>query len=302
VAAIWVYRIAGRKCKVILFMLENIVISNPEKLEESKKLISEAGVNKLHIVTDFDRTLTTAFVDGKSIPSLISVLRDGNYLTPDYAPKANRLYAKYHPIEIDPKIPFEEKKKAMYEWWATHFDLLIKSGLNKRDLKRVVESQKVKLRDGFGDFIVFLKTHNIPLVIISSSGLGGDTISMYLEKEGKLYNNVHIISNSYEWDENDNAIAIRQPIIHMLNKDKTVIQNLPVFNVIKNRKNILLLGDSLDDIGMIKGFDYNNLIKIGFLNENIEENLEHYKYNFDIVILNGYTMDYINVLLRELFS
>jgi 5'-nucleotidase len=53
---------------------------------------------------------------------------------------------------------------------------------------------------------------------------------------------------------------------------------------------------------MIKGFDYNNLIKIGFLNENIEENLEHYKYNFDIVILNGYTMDYINVLLRELFS
>lgn len=283
-------------------MLENIVISNPEKLEESKKLISEAGVNKLHIVTDFDRTLTTAFVDGKSIPSLISVLRDGNYLTPDYAPKANRLYAKYHPIEIDPKIPFEEKKKAMYEWWATHFDLLIKSGLNKRDLKRVVESQKVKLRDGFGDFIVFLKTHNIPLIIISSSGLGGDTISMYLEKEGKLYNNVHIISNSYEWDENDNAIAIRQPIIHMLNKDKTVIQNLPVFNVIKNRKNILLLGDSLDDIGMIKGFDYNNLIKIGFLNENIEENLEHYKYNFDIVILNGYTMDYINVLLRELFS
>ncbi|MCX6759395.1 MAG: hypothetical protein NT012_02430 [Candidatus Nealsonbacteria bacterium] len=283
-------------------MLENIVISNPEKLEESKKLISEAGVNKLHIVTDFDRTLTTAFVDGKSIPSLISVLRDGNYLTPDYAPKANRLYAKYHPIEIDPKIPFEEKKKAMYEWWATHFDLLIKSGLNKRDLKRVVESQKVKLRDGFGDFIVFLKTHNIPLVIISSSGLGGDTISMYLEKEGKLYNNVHIISNSYEWDENDNAIAIRQPIIHMLNKDKTVIQNLPVFNVIKNRKNILLLGDSLDDIGMIKGFDYNNLIKIGFLNENIEENLEHYKRNFDIVILNGYTMDYINALLRELFS
>jgi 5'-nucleotidase len=283
-------------------MLENIVISNPGKLEESKKLISEAGVNKLHIVTDFDRTLTTAFVDGKSIPSLISVLRDGNYLTPDYAPKANRLYAKYHPIEIDPKIPFEEKKKAMYEWWATHFDLLIKSGLNKRDLKRVVESQKVKLRDGFGDFIVFLKTHNIPLVIISSSGLGGDTISMYLEKEGKLYNNVHIISNSYEWDENDNAIAIRQPIIHMLNKDKTVIQNLPVFNVIKNRKNILLLGDSLDDIGMIKGFDYNNLIKIGFLNENIEENLEHYKYNFDIIILNGYTMDYINVLLRELFS
>jgi len=283
-------------------MEENIVISNPEELEKSKKSISEDGAEKLHVLADFDRTLTTAFVDGKSVPSLISILRDGNYLTPDYSQKANELYAKYHLIEIDSKIPPEQKKKAMHEWWTTHFDLLIQSGLNKKDLERVVETGKVKLREGFADFIDFLKTCDIPLVIMSSSGLGGDAISMYLEREGKLYDNIYIISNSYEWDKNGNAIAIKQPIIHLMNKDETAVQDFPVFDVIKNRKNVLLLGDNLEDVGMVKGFDCNNLIKIGFLNENFEENLEQYKRNFDVVILNDSSLNYVNELLKEIIK
>jgi len=294
--------------------MENVVISNQEKLEKLKKQICEDGAEKLHVLADFDRTLTTAFVNGESVPSLISVLRDGNYLTPDYAKKAQELYAKYHLIEIDQKIPPEQKKKAMEEWWMTHFDLLIKSGLNKKDLESVVEAGKVKFRDGFTDFIDFLRIHNIPLVIMSSSGLGGDVISMYLEREGKLgdelrssspsanarvYDDIYIISNSYEWDENGNAIAAKEPIIHLMNKDETMVRDFPAFNTIKDRKNVLLLGDSLGDIGMVKGFDYDNLIKIGFLNENVEENLEHYKRNFDVVILNDSSLDYINKLLRE---
>ncbi len=282
--------------------MENVIISNQEELEKLKKVISKDGAEKLHVLADFDRTLTTAFVDGKSVPSLVSVLRDGNYLTPDYAQKANRLYAKYHPIEIDPEITFEEKKKAMYEWWTTHFDLLIQSGLNKKDLEKIAESGKVRFRNGFSEFAIFLKTRNIPLVILSSSGLGGDAVSMYLQKAGKLYDNIYIISNSYEWDENGNAVGVKQPIIHIMNKRETAIQDYPVFDVIKSRKNILLLGDSLDDTRMIEGFDYDNLIKIGFLNENIEENIEHYKQNYDVVILNDSTMDYINELLKELFS
>jgi len=282
-------------------MREKIIIPSPEKLEKLKKSVSQSGPEKLHILADFDRTLTTAFVNGKSIPSLISILRDGNYLTPDYAQKAHELYDKYHPIEIDPKIPIEEKKRAMKEWWTTHFNLLIKSGLNRKDLEKVVESGKIKLRDGFKEFTDFLKIHNIPLVIMSSSGLGGDAISMYLGKEGKLYDNIFIISNSYNWDKNGNVVSIKQPIIHTLNKYETAIQDFPVFELIRNRKNVLLLGDSLDDVGMVEGFDYENVIKIGFLNENIEESLEYYKRNFDIIILDDSSMEYINNLLKALF-
>lgn len=281
-------------------MPENILISNPEELEKLKKSISKAGAEKLHVLADFDRTLTTAFVDGKSIPSLISILRDGNYLTHDYAEKAHTLYDKYHPIEIDLNISLEEKKKEMREWWIAHFDLLINSGLNKEDLEKIIKLGRVRLREGASDFIDFLHVLNIPLVIMSSSGLGGDIIAMYLVKEDRLYENIHIISNSYEWDENGNAVGYKKPIIHVMNKDETAIQDFPVFDVIKNRRNVILLGDSLGDIGMIEGFDYDNLIKIGFLNENIEENLEQYKRIYDILILNDFSMDYANGLLREI--
>lgn len=279
--------------------MENIIVSNPSDIERIKKSISKDGAGELHILADFDRTLTTAFVNGKSVPSLISVLRDGNYLTSDYSEKAHQLYDKYHPIEINPNIPLEEKKKAMEEWWRTHFDLLIKSGLNKKDLERVINSGIVKFRQGFNEFIGFLKEHNIPLVIMSSSGLGKEAISLYLEKQGKLYNNIYIISNSFEWDKNDRAVAVNEPIIHIMNKDETMIKDFPFFNLIKQRKNVLLLGDSLGDIGMIKGFDYSNLIKIGFLNENMEENLKEYKANFDVIILNDSSLDYVNELLKE---
>lgn len=283
-----------------LNMTADIVIPRQEELEVLKKSISKSGADKLYILSDFDRTLTAAFVNGKDIPSLLWILRDGNYLTPDYAPKAKELYAKYHPIEINPKIPSAEKKKIMYEWWNAHFDLIIKSGLNKKDLKKVVESGKAKFRDGFSEFVDFLKKNNVPLIIISASGLGGDATAMYLEKEGKLYNNIHIIANAYEWDENGKAVAVKQPIIHSLNKDGVLIKSLPIFNMIKNRKNILLLGDTLDDIEMVKGLDYENLIKIAFLNENVKENLESYKKSYDVIIPNDSSMSFVCLLLQEM--
>lgn len=280
--------------------MKNIVIPNPEKLEELKKAISKGGAEKLHVLADFDRTLTYAFVDGKSVPSIIAILRDGNYLTPDYAEKAHKLYNKYHPIEVNPRISLEKKKKAMQEWWKAHFDLLIKSGLNRKDLERVVESGKIKFRDGALEFIDFLKVHSIPLIIMSSSGLGGDVISMFLEKEGRLYNNVYIISNTYEWDKKGNMIAVKKPFIHVMNKDETIVKEFPCYKQIKDRENVLLLGDSLGDKGMITGFDYDNLIKIGFVNENVEENLKYYSRAYDILILNDSSMDYVNELLREI--
>lgn len=35
----------------------------------------------------------------------------------------------------------------------------------------------------------------------------------------------------------------------------------------------MLLGNGVDDIDMVEGFDYENLIKVGFLNEEAEKNL-----------------------------
>jgi len=281
-------------------MLENVVISNPAKLEKIKKEFQKGGIEKLHILSDFERTLTYAFVEGEKVPSLISVLRSsGEYLGDDYARKAQALFDKYHPIEIDPKIPLEEKKKAMEEWWTTHFNLLIKLGLNKKHLEKAVKSEKIKLREGAEEFFNLLKKYKIPLIIMSSSGLG-EAISMFLEKEEKLLAYVYIISNSFFWDDNGNAVSVKTPVIHSMNKDETVLKDFPFYDKIKDKKNVILLGDNLEDIKMVAGFNYDNLIKIGFLNEKIEENLEAYKKIYDILILNDSSMNFVNNLLKEI--
>lgn len=283
-------------------MLKNVVIPRPLELEKLKKKIKKGGAKKLHILSDFERTLTCAFVGGERVPSLISILRSsGEYLGDDYVQKAKALSEKYHPIEIDPKIPLEKKKKAMEEWWLTHFDLLIKSSLNKGHLKMVVESGKMKLREGMEEFLDLLKKYEIPLVIMSASGLGEDVISMFLEKEGKLSSNIYIISNSFLWDEQGNATGVKKPIIHLLNKDETIIRDFPlIYAKVKDRKNVLLLGDNLEDVKMIAGFNYDHLMKIGFLNEAVNENLESYKKTYDILILYDSSIEYVNALLKEM--
>ena len=283
-------------------MLEDVVITNEPELDKIKAKISKDGDFRLHVLADFDKTLTKAFVKGKKIPSVISILRDGNYLTQNYAEKADALFQKYHPIEINPKISLIEKKKAMHEWWRTHFDLLIKEKLNKKDIEKVVNSGKIELRDGCQEFIEFLYKYNIPLVIMSSAGLGYESIAIYLEKYGVLYNNIHIISNEFIWDKNGYAVSIKEPIIHAMNKDETMIKDFPTFKSIKERKNVILLGDNIEDVGMVEGFNYKNLIKIGFLNENVEENLPYYKKAYDILILNDSNMRYINDLLKKIIS
>jgi len=48
---------------------------------------------------------------------------------------------------------------------------------------------------------------------------------------------------------------------------------------------------------MIEWFDYDNLLKIWFLNDNIDELLEEYKKNYDVVIVWDGDFEFINEIL-----
>jgi 5'-nucleotidase len=284
--------------------VKNIIIPNQDKLAELKETIAKGGVEKFYVVSDFDKTLTTASINGKRVLPLIAVLRNGNYLTADYVKKARALFDKYYLIEIDPSFPLEEKKKVMHELRTTHFKLMIKSGLKRKDIEDVVKSGENQLREGIPEFVSILNGDEIPLIILSANGLGEYAIKMFLEEENALLNNVHIISNSYEWDSKGNAsaVAIKEPIVHPTNKDLVAIRELPVFEKIKNRGNVLLLGDNLSDSKVVDNIEFDNLIKIGFLNDNVGSNLEEYKENYDVILLGDPSMDYVNQLVSGLIK
>ena len=279
-------------------MSEEIIIANQSNLAKFRAALQESGLLSLHILSDFDKTLLSPFCNGKKIASLISVLRDNNFLTPDYPEKAKALFTKFHPIEIDQHIPLADKKKAMEQWWREHFALLISSGLTKNEIWRACELQELALRQGADNFLDFLQVKNIPLVIISASGIGFDSIKMFLENRSKMSNNIFIISNQFIWDDKGKAVGAKEPIIHSFNKDGTLLANYDFFHKIKSRKNVLLLGDSLGDLGMITGFDYDNLLTVGFFEESPEV-LDEYKKYYDILLLNNGSFDFINKLLTK---
>jgi len=281
--------------------MDNILIPNPEKLQEKIEKFKKGGLDSLHVVADFDKTLTYAYLGDKKFPSIISLLRDGHHLTSDYAEKAHAFFDHYHPVEIDLGVPKEKRIEAMQEWWSKHFQLLIDSGLNKKDLENIVQSERIKFRNGIKELLDNLNKNGIPVLIISSNGVG-DTIQMILEKEDLNFPNVHIITNTFQFDENGKAIKPNEPTIHSMNKNEVAVKEYPVFNLIKNRKNVLLLGDSLDDLGMVEGFDYENLISVGFLNEEIEKNKEEFAKKFDVLVLNDGGAEYVNELMGRILG
>jgi cytosolic 5'-nucleotidase 3 len=204
------------------------------------------------------------------------------------------------PMKLTPICLLLKKKEKMAEWWDLHNQELLKHGLQQKHLDIVAQSPKMQLRQGLAEFLTLLNAKHIPVVIMSASGLGDYVIHKILERNKIDFPNINVISNSPDFDQKGNLIGFKKPIIHVLSKTETMIKDFPVYNKIKGLKNVILLGDNIEDIGMVEGFDYDNLIKIGFLNDHAAENLEAYKQNFDVVLLNDTNMDYINELLKRI--
>ncbi|MDD3793345.1 MAG: hypothetical protein PHI37_00865 [Candidatus Gracilibacteria bacterium] len=281
--------------------MNNIIFSDKQRFEKIISNIKKGGYENLHILSDFDKTLTKEFIDGEKRPSLISILRRQNILGEEYSKKAYDLFDYYNPIEINPNIDIEDKKIQMTIWWEKHLDLLVKSGLKKQDIDKAINSGIIKFRDGVKDFLSNMNDENVPIVIISANALGSDSNYLFLEQNGVNISNIKIISNSFIWDDNGNAIGYNKPVIHVFNKDETVLKSFPeIYDNIKSRKNVILLGDSLGDPGMIHGFEYDNLLKIGFLNDKVDELLEDYKKHYDVVIVGDGEFDFVNEIIKTI--
>jgi len=297
-----------------LAFMENVIISNPKDFDNKKKLFKESGLGDLHIVSDFDRTLTKAFIHGKKSNTSFAQLREGDYLPIEYQEKANLLFQKYRPIEIDTKLSKEQKTIEMIDWWNAHLSLFVEYGLKSKDIKDVISKWKVIGRPNLKEFFSFLDSNNVPLVIISS-GLG-NLAEEFLKQESINFEDIYLVSNMLEFDSSGKAIGYNELVITPFNKNEQQIIKTSFFERIKDKKSILLLGDILEDIDMLEGSEYNQTIKIGFLNprvdlqlekagtnkETFEEELEGYKKAFDVVILNDGSLSFVNELLKEIYS
>jgi cytosolic 5'-nucleotidase 3 len=277
--------------------MENVKVPNQEIFELKLAALKKDGLASLHVIADFDHTLTKAKVSGQNPGSSFSQIRGGGYLSPEYVERANNLYAEYYPIEIDPNLSQEIKNQKMKEWWEQHLELLVEHGMNKAVFEDIIAKNKVQGRIGLKELLSFTYEEDVPLLIFSA-GLG-DLIKAYLEKEKVNFPNIHVISNLFEFDRAGMAVGIQNKIIHTFNKSEFEITNTPFAKEILARPNALLLGDSIGDAFMTADLKHSTVVKVGFLN-GLTEWLPEFERHFDTILLGDDGLDYVIDLLRKI--
>ena len=158
-----------------------------------------------------------------------------------------------------------------------------------------------KLRDETDHMLEILETNEVPVLVLSAGV--GDLINHIMEHFGVLHSNTTLVSNFLKFDEEGNIVGLQgeeSDLIHMYNKAESIRKRSKETS---ERKNVIVLGDSLGDLHMAAGVkDPNVVLTIGFLNNNVESSLETYKENFDIVLVDDQTMSFPNSLLAEILS
>ena len=276
-------------------------IKDPELFAKKKQAIQKAGKATCFIISDFDRTLTYGTFNGKKTPSIISLLRDGNHLTEDYAEKAHKLFDHYHAIECDPSLPLEYRKAQMQEWREKHDQLLVDSKLRLSDIKDIATNGHLQLRKGVKDCLNKLNASWIPLVIFSASGCG-DAIPLFMQHNQCDFPNISYVINRFSRDKEGIAKGIEGEIIHALNKDEWVFSKFPELREkLEKRKNVILIGDGLGDAEMVQGSNHETLLKIWILTLETPELLKAYEEAFDLVLIGDDDFNEVGALFDELW-
>ncbi len=298
-------------------------IKNPYYVDMILANLIQGGVERLQVVSDFDRTISLCHFDGKPCPTSNAVLEMSRFVSHEIrkqvvcsnfmfyaitfailllclACKFEELRDKYLPIEHDPHMSREDKTPFMIEWWTKSLQLTVQTGITRENINEIVKNSNTHLKEGCQWFFYTLERHDIPLLIFSA-GLG-NIIQEWINHECGLFKNMKIISNFMKFNNETNAIVgFEGSIIHIFNKNEGVLIDTEYEKLIRDRANVILLGDSLGDVEMAAGFPtLNNLLKIGFLNNHVDENLDKYMDAYDIVIIQDSTFNVPNAILRSI--
>lgn len=277
----------------------SVCMKDPQKVQEILQSMVKAGSNTVQVISDFDMTLTRFAYNGKRCPTCHNILDNSKLISSDCREQLKQLLNTYYPIEIDSSRPVEEKLPLMVEWWTKAHDLLVEQKIKKDLLATVVRESDAMLRDGYQLLFDHLHEHSIPLLIFSA-GIG-DILEEVIRQAGVFHPNVKVFSNYMDFDESGVLRAFKGELIHIYNKREGALLNTGHFQELRTRPNVLLLGDSLGDLTMADGVqDMENILKIGFLNDKVEERKQSYLDSYDIVLIKDETLDVPNAVLLYL--
>ncbi|XP_054565751.1 7-methylguanosine phosphate-specific 5'-nucleotidase isoform X3 [Eptesicus fuscus] len=280
-------------------MKATVLMRQPGRVQEIVGALRRGGRDRLQVISDFDRTLSRFAYNGKPCPSSYNILDDSKIISEECREKLKALLHQYYPIEIDPHRTAKEKSPHMVEWWTKAHDLLCQQKIQKSQIAQVVRESNAMLREGYKAFFNTLYQNNIPLFIFSA-GIG-DILEEIIRQMKVFHPNIHIVSNYMDFDEDGFLQGFKGQLIHTYNKNSSVCRNSSYFQQLQGKTNVLLLGDTMGDLTMADGVQgVENILKIGFLNDKVEEQRERYMASYDVVLEKDETLDVVNGLLQHI--
>lgn len=104
--------------------------------------------------------------------------------------------------------------------------------------------------------------------------------------------------------QGDAVVGFSEPVLHVFNKRAANFLSTPFFSVpgVERRGNVLLLGDSIGDAHMADGLPcVSEVLRIGLLSD-AEERLAEYLLEYDAVLLDDPSLEFVQKLVRELLG
>lgn len=199
------------------------------------------GASNLHMVFDFDRTLTVKKPGTDDEVTTWHILRE--HLPEEGQLQYQELFEKYRALEIAGTLTQEDA----ITWWSSILNLFVQYNV---DLTAVEEDflAKANIRPGVAELFKLCSDNKIPTIILSA-GIR-DVIEIWCRKyriEPSL-----VISTGLILDKTNRIVGWgKETLVHALNKSEATHPELLAIR--KSRPKALLVGDSLDDAAMAAG-------------------------------------------------
>ncbi|XP_062518636.1 7-methylguanosine phosphate-specific 5'-nucleotidase-like [Corticium candelabrum] len=278
---------------------DGVYVRDPDDLQRKLGRMAADGASKLQVISDFDMTLTKFWINNQRGMTTHAILETSELLPVSFREKMTALKKKYYPIEISSTMEVKDKIHYMEAWWCQGHDALVSCNIHRSIIGKMVEQSNTTLRDGCQHLFAMLRNCNVPLMILSA-GIG-DLIDEVLNRQASLYRNIHVVANYMDYEENDMLVGFKGHLIHTFNKTENSVRSSDYFQEIKDRCNVVLLGDSHGDPHMADGVEHvANIVKIGFLNDEVESRFEGHMQRYDIVITGDPDLSLVNSLLSHI--
>jgi len=266
--------------------LNDFLYKDEKKVNKKINSFLSSGSKKIHLVLDFDRTLTI----GKNSTTWAIF---GAHLKKEGIIKYKKAYEKYRPLEISDRMKISQA----VAWWEEMLNLYKENKVKWQDVMKDVK-MKMSIRSGARELFNICSKKGIPTIVISA---GNKNIIEAMFRRFDIKPTI-ILSTELFFDSKGCMSGWdKDSLIHVLNKKE--MGHTQINKIKKSRPKTILIGDSIQDAKMVSG--NKNVLRIIVDNPRVDDvsrDKAFYKdvfRKFDLVIKNKSLFSVVDI--KKLF-